>query len=97
MKGKVLYGETFHSAIQKKDCLALAMHYVWYAVFLGKKFAVLYQRVYHPQLADLAAPIGSQEVVDHTHKWWQLIGQHLPVCMSGPQVSGERVEYRRLS
>ncbi len=23
----------------------------------------------HPWLADLAAPVGSQEVVDHTHKW----------------------------
>ncbi len=41
----------------------------------------------HPWLADLAAPLGSQEVVDHTHKWWQLIGQHLPVCKLGPQVS----------
>ena len=30
---------------------------------------------------------GSQEVVDHTHKWWQLIRQHLPVCRLGPQVS----------
>ncbi len=41
----------------------------------------------HPWLADLAAPIGSQEVVEHTHKWWQLIGQHMPVCRWGPQVS----------
>ena len=24
---------------------------------------------FHPWLADLAAPVGSQEVVDHTHKW----------------------------
>ncbi len=42
---------------------------------------------FHPWLADLAAPVGSQEVVDHTHKWWQLIGQHVPVCRLGPQVS----------
>ncbi len=41
----------------------------------------------HPWLADLAAPIGSQEVVDHTHKWWQLIGQHLPGCRLGPLVN----------
>ncbi len=41
----------------------------------------------HPWLADLVAPVGSQEVVDRTHKWWQLIGQHLPVCRLGPQVS----------
>ncbi len=41
----------------------------------------------HPWLADLAAPIGSQEIVDHTHKWWKLTGQHLPVCRLGPQVS----------
>ncbi len=34
----------------------------------------------HPWLADLAAPIGSQEVVDHTHKLWQLVQQYLPVC-----------------
>ena len=25
--------------------------------------------MYHPGLADLAAPVGSQEVVDRTHKW----------------------------
>ncbi len=37
----------------------------------------------HLWLADLAPPVGSQEVVDHTHKWWQLIGQHLPVCTAG--------------
>ncbi len=41
----------------------------------------------HPWLADVTAAIGSQEVVDHTHKWWQLIGQHMPVCRLGPQVS----------
>ncbi len=44
-------------------------------------------RLYHPWLADLAAPVGSQEVVDHTHKWCQLIGQHLLVCRLGSQVS----------
>ncbi len=36
--------------------------------------------LFHPWLADLAAPVGSQEVANHTHKWWQLIGQHLPGC-----------------
>ena len=41
----------------------------------------------HRWLADLAAPVGSQEVVDHTHKWWKLIGQHLLLCRLGPQVS----------
>ncbi len=25
--------------------------------------------IFHPWLADLAAPVGSQEVFDHTHKW----------------------------
>ncbi len=53
----------------------------------SKQFNPLWERQNHRWLADLAAPVGSQEIVDHTHKWWQLIGQHLPVCRLGPQVS----------
>ena len=41
-------------------------------------YKLIYQfSMLHPWLADLAAPIGSQEVVDHSHKWWQLIGPNL--------------------
>ncbi len=49
--------------------------------------AFLWYCTLHRWLAALAAPVGSLEVVDHTHTWWQLIGQYLPVCRLGPQVS----------
>ncbi len=35
--------------------------------------------VIHPWLAEIPAPVGSQEVADHTHEWFLLIGQRLPL------------------
>ena len=35
---------------------------------------------YHWWLSEINAPIGSKEVIDHTHKWPLLIGGCMPEC-----------------
>ena len=44
----------------KGDCHVRDLGVFWDTILIG---------INHPWFADLATLIGSQEVVDHTHKW----------------------------
>ncbi len=56
-------------------------------VFFGEKNLNYISRfkitLYHPWLSRIPAPVGSQEVVEHTHKLALLIGQCFPRCRLG--------------
>ena len=67
-----------------KRCALLKCHFITSLIYYHLADLVKTCMLNHPWLADLAAPVGSQEVTDHTHKWWELIGQHVPGCRLGP-------------
>ncbi len=79
--GHAHYRSTAQIKTEVNHTFNIIIQNVWWCFFFNSFYTTS-----HRWLADLAAPVGSQEVVDHTHKWWTTLACVSLKILLGPNL-----------